>query len=195
MASEHLVQLFDEPESRVEGVAAFLYRGWRAGAPLLVVARPVNWTLISARLEALGCPVSETIAQGRLVALDAAATLASFLRDGHPDPALFREHVGTIVQRLSKLGRLNVYGEMVDILAEQGRVDVAHELEMLWNHLAAEESFTLLCGYSSAHFGDPRDAEALHRICRAHARVESHPGDLLATWLLQGRQSRYHTEQ
>lgn len=40
IASEHLVQLFDEMESRVEGVASFLRRGWRAGAPLLVVARP-----------------------------------------------------------------------------------------------------------------------------------------------------------
>ena len=74
-------------------------------------------------------------------------------------------------------------------------MDFAHELEVFWNTLAAEESFTLLCGYSSAHFGDPRDAEALHRICRAHSRVESHPGDLLATWLLNGRHSQYHVEQ
>jgi len=44
-------------------------------------------------------------------------------------------------------------------------------------------------------FGDPRDAEGLHRICRAHACVESHPGDLLATWLLNGRHSQYHTGQ
>ena len=195
VASEHLVQLFDEAESRVEGVASFLHRGWRAGAPLLVVARPINWTLISARLQALGCPVSDTIAQGRLVALDAATTLASFLRHGRPDAVLFQERVGTVVKRLSQLGRLNVYGEMVDLLAEQGRMDAAHQLEMLWNNLAAKESFTLLCGYSSAHFGDPRDAEVLHRICRAHTRVESQSGDLLATWLLNGRLSHYHIEQ
>jgi hypothetical protein len=149
----------------------------------------------SARLQALGCPVSATIAEGRLVVLDAATTLATFMRDGRPDAALFQEYVGAIVSRLSKLGRLNVYGEMVDILAEQGGMDAAHELEMLWNHLAAEESFTLLCGYASAHFGDLRDAEALHRICRAHSRVDSHPGDLLATWLLNGRHSHYHVEQ
>lgn len=195
VASEHLVQLFDEPESRVEGVASFLYRGWRGGAPLLVVARAVNWALISARLESLGCPVAATIAEGRLVVLDAATTLARFLRDGKPDAALFERHVGAVLSRLSELGRVNAYGEMVDILAEQGRVDVAYELEMLWNRLAATESFTLLCGYSSAHFGDPRDAEALHRICRAHSRAESHPGDLLATWLLHGRHSQYHTGQ
>ena len=33
VASEHLVQLFDEPDSRVEAAAAFLYRGWLAAVP------------------------------------------------------------------------------------------------------------------------------------------------------------------
>lgn len=195
VTSEHLAQLFDELESRVEGVAAFLYRGWCAGAPLLVVARAAHWAAISARLESLGCPVSDTIAQGRLVALDAPTTLASFLHRGQPDGALFEKHIGGAVTRLSALGPVHAYGEMVDILAEQGDMDQAHELEILWNRLASQESLTLLCGYASAHFGDARDAEALHRICRAHSRVESHPGDLLGTWLLNGRRSQYHTEQ
>ena len=191
VASEHLVQLFDEPDSRVEAVAAFLYRGWLAGAPLLVVARPINWALIEARLEVMGCPVADTIAAGRLVVLDAATTLASFLEADGPNERLFREHVGTVVARLSKLGRLNGYGEMVDILAEQGRLDAAHELEMLWNSLAATESFTLLCGYAATHFGDARDAEAFHRICHAHTGVHADAGDLLGTWLLNDRRSRY----
>jgi hypothetical protein len=193
VASEHLVQLFDEPDSRAEAVAGFLYQGWRAGAPLLVVAQPHNLTMIKVRLEAKGCPVAQTIADGRLIALDAATTLASFLED-RPNPALFEAQVGTLVSRLSKLGRLHVYGEMVDILAEQGRYDTAHELETLWNQLAARESFTLLCGYASAHFGDARDAEALHRICRAHTGVHADDRDLLGTWLLNDRQSRYHTQ-
>lgn len=66
---------------------------------------------------------------------------------------------------------------------------------MLWNQLGAKASFTLLCGYASAHFGDPRHAAALHRICRAHARADTYPGDLLGAWLLNDRRPRYHTEQ
>ncbi len=192
--SEHLVQLFDEPDSRVEGAASFLYRGWVSGAPLLVVARPINWALILTRLNGKGCPVAEMAAEGRLVVLDAVATLASFVEDS-PEPGLFHELIGATVARLSKFGRLYAYGEMVDILAEQARFDTAHELEMLWNQLAARESITLLCGYASAHFGDVRDAEALHRICRAHTGVQADEADLLGTWLLNDRQSRYHTQQ
>jgi hypothetical protein len=191
-ASEHHVQLFDEPDSRVEGVANFLFRGWLGGGPLLVVARPLNWALIQARLQAKGCPVAAIIAEGRLVALDAATTLASFLEDS-PNPALFHAHLGTMVSRLSKHGRLYAYGEMVDILAEQALFKTAHELEILWNQLANRESFTLLCGYASAHFGDPRDAEALNRICHAHTDAHADGSDLLGTWLLNQRQSRYLT--
>jgi hypothetical protein len=191
--SEHLVQLFDEPDSRVEGVASFLYRGWVSGAPLLVVVRPSNWALIQARLTAKGCPVAEMAAEGRLVVLDAVRTLTYFF-DNSPDPAIFQEQIGATVARLSKFGRLYAYGEMVDILAEQARFDTAHELEMLWNQLAARESITLLCGYASAHFGDVRDAEALQRICRAHTGAQADEADLLGTWLLNDRQSRYHTQ-
>jgi len=190
-ASEHHVQLFDEPDSRVEGVANFLHRGWLSGGPLLVVARPLNWVLIQARLQTKGCPVAPIIAEGRLVVLDAATTLATFLEDS-PNPNLFHAHVGTTVSRLSKRGRLHAYGEMVDILAEQALFKTAHELEILWNQLAMREAFTLLCDYASAHFGDPRDAEALHRICRAHTDAHADGSDLLGTWLLNHRQSKYH---
>jgi hypothetical protein len=194
IAGEHQIQLFDEPDSRVEGVANFLYRAWQGGGPLLVVARPINWALIEARLQAKGCPVAAIIAEGRLVALDAATTLASFLEDS-PNPILFHKYAGTMVSRLSMRGRLHAYSEMVDILAQQALFNTAHEVEILWNQLAARESLTLLCGYASAHFGDPRDAQALHRICGAHTGVHADASDLLGTWLLNDRQSRYHTEK
>lgn len=197
IGSEHRFQLFDEPDSRVEGVARFLYSGWQGGEPLLVVARPLHWALIQARLEANGCPVSALIAEGRLIALDAATTLASFLDDSQdiPNPILFQKHIGTIVSRLSKRGRLHAYGEMADVLAEQARFNAAHEVEILWDQLGARESFTLLCGYASAHFGDARDANSLRRICRTHTCVHADASDLLGTWLLNDRQSRYHTQE
>jgi hypothetical protein len=46
-----------------------------------------------------------------------------------------------------------------------------------------------LCGHASAHFGDARDAEVLHRICRAHTGAHADAGDLLGTWLLNDRRS------
>lgn len=197
IASEHVAQLFDETESRIVAVAGYLVEGWRRGNNLLVIARPSHWALISGELAASGCPVLDYIAEGRLVALDAATTMATFIRNGDPDPQKFRATVGDIVDRLAgdSATGLTIYGEIVDLLAAQGNFDGAERLEALWNELAARRSFRLLCGYSSAHFGDEGASARLNAVCGAHTAARSRPTDLLASWLLANRRSRYHLEQ
>jgi hypothetical protein len=192
VVSEHLLQLFDDGESLAEGVGDFLHEGWSRGETLLVVARPHAWSGISQRLIALGCDVSQAMASGRLVSLDAAATLASFSRTGVPREDLFEEHVGTLVRRLNgrKSAGLRIYGEMVDVLAAEGDFFAAEQVETLWNRLGTESPFTLLCGYASANFADERAATALHAICCAHSKTTVKPADLLGAWLLSGREPR-----
>ena len=197
VASEHIVQLFDETESLVASVAAYLLAGWKRGDNLLVVARPAHWALASAELEASGCPVRDLIADGKLVALDAATTMATFMVSGDPVPDKFRASVGDLVARLTATPGtgLTIYGEMVDILAAHGMFAAAEQLEALWNELSAQYSFCLLCGYSAAHFGDERNARHLNAVCASHSSTDARPSDLLATWLLSNRRSKYHIEQ
>ena len=197
VASEHVVQLFDEPESLVACVASHLIDGWKRGDNLLVVARPENWALTSAELDACGYPVTDHIASGKLMALDAATTMATFMVNGDPQRDKFRASVGDLVARLSSdpATGLTIYGEMVDILAAQRNFNGAEQLEALWNDLGVECSFRLLCGYMSAAFGDERDAARLHAICGAHTASAARETDLLATWLLANRRSKYHLER
>ena len=196
IVSEHLVQLFDETESLVASLHAYLLDAWKDGAGLLVVARAPTWALTAAELEASGCPVPALIADGKLVVLDAATTLATFMINGEPNVEKFRATVGDLVERTSETanGRLAIYGEMVDVLVTQGNYLAAQQLEEMWNHLGQRCSFTLLCGYSSANFGDERTSGHLNAICAAHTRSTSRPTDLLATWLLANRRPRYHLE-
>jgi hypothetical protein len=190
--SEHLVQLFDDTESLAETVADFLYAGWVKGQTLLVVARPHEWATTLKQLISLGCDAPSAIAARRLVTLDAATTLAGFCQNGLPQADLYREQVGTLVRDLAagNAAGLRVYGEMVDILAAQGDYSAAENLERLWNELGAECPFTLFCGYASAHFADPRTANALQAICRSHTHTIVKPSDLLGAWALAGRQPR-----
>ena len=194
VASEHLVHLFDEPRSLVDTVATFLDQGCRRDDTLLVVARAGNWVLTSVELTAKGCPVEALTAAGRLVVLDAPTTLASFMVNGEPDPEHFDRQIGDVVRRLCRESSAGVsaYGEMVDILAAQGNFIAAEHLETLWNDLATECSFRLLCGYSSSHFGDERHARHLDRICAQHSHAGSNSTDLLASWLLDHRRSQFH---
>ena len=196
VSSEHLVQLFDETESLVAAVSTFLFESWKQGDHLLVIARAPSWALTSAELQARGCPVSELTASGRLIVLDAATTLATFMVNGDPSPGKFRASIGDLVTRVCSDAPHGVaaYGEMVDILAAQGNFTGAERLEQLWNGLSEECSFRLLCGYSASNFGDKRTAAHLHAICGAHSHASARPTDLLSTWLLANRRPKYHLD-
>jgi hypothetical protein len=190
VCSSHVVQFFDTSASLADGVGRFLAEGFAANETLLVVARPRNWNPIATWLRTRGYAVAGAVKSGRLVVLDAAATLEKFMRAGLPDSVLFDQVVGQLVSELA--GRrgasgLRIYGAMVELLAEERNFYGACRLEKLWNELAVRHSFQLLCGYSAAHFAS-RDAEiALASICQTHTHVQRNSRDLLAEWILRSQ--------
>jgi hypothetical protein len=188
-SGEHVLQLFDDAESLATVVAGYLFEGWQRDETLLVVARPQHWAFASRHLLDLGCPIEEVIHSGRLVVLDAVTTLASLMRYGRLARDKFEANVLSVVKTLrDQFNRpLRVYGEMVDVLAAHNDLKSAHELELMWNGVRADGPFSLLCGYSSAHFGDDRTAANLKALCATHDRATAKPTDLLATWLLDDR--------
>ena len=183
--SEHHLQLFDSSKSLADTVTKFLMAGFRRGEALLIAATPQHRELLTRRLEESGLNLRQAAVASRLVMLDAEQLLDKFMRQGMPNRIAFDEVVGTQVGRLAEQGRVCIYGEMVDVLAARGQYKAAYQLEVLWNALGKREPFTLFCGYASGHFGDPKTAEYLGRICEAHDRVHRKKDDLLAEFLLQ----------
>lgn len=183
--SEHYVQLFDSSKSLADTVSAFLIKGLERGENAICVATPQHRELLSRRLDEAGWNVRRLIAANRLQIADAVQTLDKFMRRDAPSPTAFDEVIGTIVQRMSNGKRVWIYGEMVDVLAARGNYRGAQLLEDLWNMLRSRETFTLFCGYASAHFGNPRTAAALTAICDAHDRVHRKSEDMLAEFLLE----------
>jgi hypothetical protein len=182
--SEHHLQLFDSSKSLAETVSAFLLAGFHRGEPLLIVATPEHRELLTRKLEDAGVNLREATAANRLVVLDAAKTIQTFMRQDSPSPIAFDEVVGSLLARLSNGKRVCIYGEMVDVLASHGNYKAAHQLEELWNLLGERESFTLFCGYASGHFGDPKTATVLADICASHTHLHRKADDLLAEFLL-----------
>jgi hypothetical protein len=184
--SAHLVQLFDGPESLAAALSPLVREGLDEGGTVLAILVPDHWKLISKLLARGGVMPASAMARGQLIVRNAADLLAAFMRRGSVDEKLFDSTVGALVRKMRKGGApLRVFGEMVDLLAFEGNFTAALRLEHLCNELAERETFTLFCGYSAAHFGDPRAAEALKRICLAHSHVRSCDGDMLASYLLQ----------
>ncbi len=183
---DHVLQLFDTDESLAGCVAEFLATGYSLDQTLLVVATPEHWSAIASVLTATPLDSRRAINVGRLTVLNADDLMSQFMRRGEPNRALFAQTVGALVSRLSEASPagLRIYGEMVELLARDRNYGAAARLEELWNELGRQHPFTLLCGYSAAHFAGPDAGSALAAICRQHSRSTSSVGDPLGQFLL-----------
>jgi hypothetical protein len=180
------VQFFDALDSRVETIASFLRDGLEREDAVVVALTKLHWGAVSRSLSARNVAVESSVQSGQLTVLDADGTLSLLLVSGRPDAESFDRWIGALLRRLAaRQGSVRVYGELVDLLAARGEPLGALQLESLWNALMSEVPFTLLCGYSSQHFGDAAQTDSLQRICRAHSHVRSNPRDLLATFLIR----------
>ena len=112
---------------------------------------------------------------GSLLLLDAEDTLGQFMVGDAPDPELFEQNVGRLIQQMvDGRGRplIRAYGEMVDVLWKQGRPEAAIKLEILWNKLAMKFRFALLCGYAMGNFY--KQARHLDEVCAQHTQIIPH---------------------
>lgn len=124
-------------------VAGFVREGLASGEIAILIATREHLNAVDASLGDQ---------KGRVLYLDADATMARFMVDGHPDRIRFFDTVGDLVAQAAQHGNGHVraFGEMVVLLCERGEPEAAHELEQLWNELARLHSLKLLCSYPIA---------------------------------------------
>ena len=176
----HAVRFYKDEESLARTVATFLAEGFRQGEPAVIVATPGHAVAVYRELSALGLEHQKLRQSGALEILDAETLLFSFMIDGVPDPVAFRKNMGDVIDRVCA-GRkpcpIRVYGEMVDVLWQDGNQDGAIRLEILWNQLAADFKFSLLCGYSVGQFYKETRDPRYQQVCEQHSHViEDAPG-------------------
>jgi PAS domain S-box-containing protein len=166
--SRHRVQFYEDEHGLAELVAAFLADGLAAGAPAAVIATAARREAVRHGLQTRGLDVAGLIGAGTLTLLDARDTLDRFMRDGDPDPLLFESAVGQLLATLCAggAGTLRAYGEMVDVLWQDGQRAAALRLEELWNDLQDRHTFALLCAYSVASFY--KQPSSLEQVCAVH---------------------------
>lgn len=168
----HVVVFFDTEAFLVENVRDFLAPWVSGGDIAIVVATAPHRRAFATALDAARVDVSAAAAEGRYLAFDAQELLSRFMADGGPDPVRFRDAVVGMLDAATHGGRrLRVYGEMVAVLWEEGTVEQALAVEILWNELAAQREFELLCAYPMRAFRDPATAGPFRQICRQHGTV------------------------
>jgi hypothetical protein len=168
----HTVQFYESDQFLVDAVVRYLGAGLEAQHRLIVIA-----TAEHRRAFLAGLPEqarNRAIGSGELLVLDARETLSKFMIGDIPDPDLFRVTIGQVLAR-ARNGhdhtRLRAYGEMVDVLWRDGNSRGAIRLEELWNDVAKEAEFSLLCAYTMSNFQEHGSIPRFMDVCRAHSHV------------------------
>lgn len=158
---DHIVQTYQDPAFLADAVAEYLGAGLRRGEAAIVIARPQH---VAQFREKLGTPGE----RGQLIILDAEETLARFMADGMPQWNAFHEAIGGLIAQVRlQYPAVRAYGEMVDILWQEGKREAAIRLEEFWNELTRLQTFSLFCAYAMDHL-DPASYSGLESVCRAH---------------------------
>jgi hypothetical protein len=117
---------------------------------------------------------SRAVLEGRLVFLDAEATLNRFMLDGEPDQARFQRVIGDAlsgVRSRAVHGGIRAYGEMVGVLWKAGELSAAVRLEQLWNELLKASDVSLYCAYPIDVFSSEFQATAVDALLCAHTHL------------------------
>jgi len=178
--SDHFVQFYEQDSHLERLVAGFIGTGLRQGETAIVIATAAHREGIERRLREQGIDIEAEESAGTFFSLDASQTLAKFTFGGKPDGVLFRQVIGSLVAKTAGTGKpLRAFGEMVALLWRDGNTDAAIALEELWNELAADYSFCLMCAYPMEGFGDETNGQPFARVCESHTAVfpaESYTG-------------------
>lgn len=185
-SSHHTVQFFDSRDSKARSISAFVREGFDLNDALFVIMRLEDWNLVAARLPAPEVPLQEMIASGRLTVLDAAPTLARFVRGGRPDRPSFDEMLEDLARPILRRGvRPRIFDDLGDRLAAGGHVTSVVEVEEWTEDFVRKEGIVMLCGYSVEYFGQLSRRDVLRSICRLHCEVRLSPEDPIATALVR----------
>jgi hypothetical protein len=174
----HVVQFYSHDSELVASAGSHLGAALRAGGVAVAIASRPHREALEAYLARDGVELAQARDECRLVLLDANATLHACMRDGEIHGGAFHSVIGGQLHEAQEFGgAVHVYGEMVTLLWDAGEVPAAIELETLWNELAEELAFSLLCAYPAASATGDDHAQALRAVCALHSTVLGHPGE------------------
>lgn len=170
---DHDVVFCSRDDELARQASEYLLGAMRDNGTGVVLATPQHRTAIEARMAQAGVSLTAARARGAYVALDAGEVMSRFMINGFADPAAFWLAVSPVIKKAARNRRkVAVFGEMVALLWGSGLAGAAVDLEALWNELATQYSFSLLCAYPADVLSDSAHADELVALMDAHAGPE-----------------------
>jgi DNA-binding NarL/FixJ family response regulator len=175
----HEVGFYSDERSLVAAITAYVSAALKTGGAAIVVATAAHRDAIVGELQGKQIDVSAAVTEGKYVTVDTADALASFMHAGMLDSAsylkLFSDLIRTVSAGLRRQDRRTaIYGECVNLLWAQGKVEAAIQIEKLTNQLCEMFDIDMLCGYTLCGPTAVTDDLIFERICAEHSAVHSH---------------------
>ena len=166
----HVVMFHRDGGEFAARASAYLLEALREGGAAIVIASPEHRRAIRARLAQAGTDVAAAEAAGAFVTLDALETALGCMVADWPDPASFWQVISPFIRRATEaFTPVHVLGEMVALLWDSGEVNAGIEVEAMWNEMAAQYQFSLMCAYPVPSVSDDDYRDSLAELCRAHS--------------------------
>jgi KaiC/GvpD/RAD55 family RecA-like ATPase len=168
--SGHFADFFAADDELIVATAEFLAEGFASGCSCIAVLTEKHFDAVRQSLAVRNLDLQRLIDDYRFVALDATQTLESLWVDDRLDMCAYYRKFGDLI-RLMTAGdkQVRIVGEIVDLLAQRGRLDVVMQIEELCNDLSREHSFRMYCLYCENAFVKPLDDGARRRVCAMHS--------------------------
>lgn len=178
IAHRHELMLYSDDQYFLDDLAQFIERALKAGNSAIVVANASHRNSLGLRLQARGLDIAAATEQGRYIALDAAATVSSFMADGTPDAVRLLQDFGNLVRAAAKAAqgehpRVVACGQIAPLLWAQGDGEAAIQVEKLTNHLVEMYDVDILCGYPQDSFQSDQGGKILPKVCAEHSVIYS----------------------
>jgi MEDS: MEthanogen/methylotroph, DcmR Sensory domain len=175
---EHLVHFYATDKFLTDVLADYVSKGFDNKETVIIIATEEHLVMLNRELENRNYDLLSIARRDMYITLDASDLLNEFMVDGWPVKALFEEAIGPVLRKAGKSNRkIRAFGEMVMLLWKGGFHGATIHLEHLWNELAEEHEFALLCAYPSRAFSHGLES-AIQHVCKAHSKVIISPDSL-----------------
>jgi hypothetical protein len=138
------------------------------------VPTAAHWAAFRPRLEAEGVDIKASQESGQLTVVDADELLPQFMHDAMPDAPVFLGLAADVIAKARDAGRypkVRWWGEMVNLLWEQGNAAASMSLEDQFDRLAHHHEIAIFCSFVMDNFNGEVHSRMLPRLGQNHSHL------------------------
>ena len=171
---DHIVQLYQDQEFLNRAVCRFAAGAISNGEGIILVPTAAHWDAFRPRLESEGVDVTAAEARGQLTVVDADELLPRFMCEAMPDAPVFLGLAADVIGKArdeERYPKVRWWGEMVNILWEQGNVAASMSLEDQFDRLAKHHEIAIFCSFVMDNFDSEVHSRLLPRLGQNHSHL------------------------